>query len=308
MANNFSNDSECRALWKFESGALTTDSKGGNTLSTSGSPSSETGDYQEGSGCVDLERGDTDYLYITDTNLDTDYPFKYGDTVKEFSFTGWIKLESTNDTCTIYQKGSGGNASIWLKVSTTDLILSVYDGAWEDYTFGTSLTTGVWYHIGATYEDTGKAYRIRVWDDNASDFLGTDLTGTGTGDINDTTDTVYVGVAAGINSHCFDGFIDEVAIFSRILTTAQIDQIRGGTYGGSGVSTTTTTTTTTSSTTSSTASSTSTFSTTSSTQFGDTTVSTTTTTTTTSSTYSTTTTTAPGDTVIGGTLVVVSTV
>jgi hypothetical protein len=31
MANDFSADSNCKALWRFENGALTTDSKGGNT-------------------------------------------------------------------------------------------------------------------------------------------------------------------------------------------------------------------------------------------------------------------------------------
>ena len=35
MANDFSSDSNCVALWRFESGALTADSIGTNTLTNS---------------------------------------------------------------------------------------------------------------------------------------------------------------------------------------------------------------------------------------------------------------------------------
>ena len=48
MANDFSGDNSCKALWSFESGALTTDSKSTNTLTNNGADEEPT-NHMEGS-------------------------------------------------------------------------------------------------------------------------------------------------------------------------------------------------------------------------------------------------------------------
>ena len=55
MANSFSGDGNCVALWRFENGALTADSIGTNTLTDNNTVGTSTGDYKEGSACADLE-------------------------------------------------------------------------------------------------------------------------------------------------------------------------------------------------------------------------------------------------------------
>jgi hypothetical protein len=77
MANDFSGDSNCVALYNFESGALTTDSKGTNTL-TNINTVQESVDSKQGSGSADFEYADAECLKIDDGDLDAGYPFKTG--------------------------------------------------------------------------------------------------------------------------------------------------------------------------------------------------------------------------------------
>ena len=78
MANDFSGDGACVALWRFESGALTTDSIGTNTLTDVNTVGTETTDYQEGSACADIERDNSELFSIDDTDLDSGFPYKSG--------------------------------------------------------------------------------------------------------------------------------------------------------------------------------------------------------------------------------------
>ena len=54
MANDFTNDANCKALWNFDDGALTTDSKGTNTLTNSG-VTADTVDFKEGNASGDFK-------------------------------------------------------------------------------------------------------------------------------------------------------------------------------------------------------------------------------------------------------------
>ena len=91
MANDFSADPNCVALWRFESGALTTDSKGSNTLTAINTPTADTGDYKEGAASVSLVKSSSQYFSIADASLPTDFPCKNGGTGKIFSICAWFK-------------------------------------------------------------------------------------------------------------------------------------------------------------------------------------------------------------------------
>jgi hypothetical protein len=85
VANDFSAEDSVKALWRFESGALGTDSKGTNTLTPQNSPTEDTADYKEGACSVSLLNTSSQYLLITDANLNAGFPFKSGDTTKLMS-------------------------------------------------------------------------------------------------------------------------------------------------------------------------------------------------------------------------------
>ncbi len=234
MANDFSGDENCVALWSVENGALTTDSIGSNTLTDNNTVQSETSDYKEGSGCADFEYANSEYFNITDSNLDSDFPLKSGDTNKKISVCFWVKFESLFAYQYLFSKWdiSGSDKSFAVVMLTDTINIRVgYNGGASDESlpFGTTVQTGRWYHVGATYDDSDKSYRLRIWDDTAGALLGSDATGNATNNIDINSADVCIGGRHG-GSSLHDGLLDEVPVFDDILSTTEIDQIRAGTY------------------------------------------------------------------------------
>jgi hypothetical protein len=237
MANDFSSDTNCVALWRFEDGALTADSKGSNTLSPSGSPVADTGDFKEGAASCDFEAGDPDYFTIADASLDSGYPLKSGESNKDISVTCWIKIESLTANRAVYSKYENGKAQFAFYVAsdgTLYLGIGYNNGvsvSWVSY--GSTLTTGIWYHIGVTWEDSNQNTRIRVWDDNAGSLLDADSydNHASVSTINIEDAILSIGRFRPGSDLPFDGLLDEIVVFNDVLTAGEIDEIRAGTYG-----------------------------------------------------------------------------
>jgi len=234
MANNFSGDSNCKALWNFENGALTTDSKGGNTLSVgSSTPTVDTVNFKQGAASCDFESSNNEWWTATDSNLDAGFPLKNGDAVGTISVCCWFKLESTGNYQTIYEKGENGKYSFMMGINNANkvrIFIGKSSGTDIDVlTYGTAVASGIWYHVGATFDNSDKTYRIRVWDDNAGAILGSELTGTNANNVNIEDGPLRIGDNSWGNSN-LDGLIDELVVFDDVLLFGEIDEIRAGTY------------------------------------------------------------------------------
>ncbi len=244
MANVFLADPNCVALWRFENGALTTDSKGTNTLTDNNTVGTEAVDYKEGAACADLEKGTSETLSITDANLDAGFPFKVGDTNKKFSACGWFKPESLVDgQIAVFSKyDSGGDRrTIMFRLDGTDnfKVFIGYNGGatTEELVSEGTPQTGRWYHFGITFDDDDKSYRVVIWDDTAGSKV-VDASGTATNNISLDNAAFVVGGRdenGGID-YFFDGLIDEVVVFKDVLSSGEIDAIRQGTYTKDSVS------------------------------------------------------------------------
>ena len=94
MANDFSEDARCKALWKLEDGALTADSQGTNTLTASANPpTSDLVDFKEGAACGVFVNASHQFLKIANASLDSGFPLKYGeDVTKKITACGWVKF------------------------------------------------------------------------------------------------------------------------------------------------------------------------------------------------------------------------
>ncbi|HLC17491.1 MAG TPA: LamG-like jellyroll fold domain-containing protein, partial [Thermodesulfobacteriota bacterium] len=247
MANNFSKDINCRALWRFESGALTLDSRHDNTLTIVGSAgiTAKTTDYKEGAACVDIEANNSAYFYINDANLDPQFPLRSTDTNKKISVAGWFKLESlpASDTGrTLYSKYDGAaNKRSFMFNAYNDagntklrLYLGYNSGlSYETLIHGSNLSIATWYHVTVTYDNSDKSYAIRLKDTNGN-TIGTDLTGTATLDANKLSivDVPFrIGSFASAYTWGMDGLEDELVITNDILTATEATQIAQGTYG-----------------------------------------------------------------------------
>lgn len=233
MANDFSGESNCVALWRFEDGALTADSKGTNTLTAVNTPVADTGDYREGAACVDLEAGDSDYFKITDAALDADFPLKNGDSVKKLTWCLWIKKESTYVTTGyILGKYSTVDTKRSLALVVTSGVLQVfwgYNGGASYETIDTSIAIadGEWYHIGLVVDGIAKTISVRVY--KLSNTTVYTYSTSPANELNVEDAELRMGVRGDASGN-YDGKIDEIVVFKSLLTDANIDAIRNGTY------------------------------------------------------------------------------
>jgi len=110
------------------------------------------------------------------------------------------------------------------------ILIGYNGGASEEqvYASGPVMAQDKWYHCAYTYDGSSKAWKIRVWDEDAGTV--TETTGTMVQTMNIESQTFYMDSDAS-SQWPTKGNMDEVVIFNDVLTSDEIDQIRLGTYG-----------------------------------------------------------------------------
>ncbi len=244
VGNDFASDPDCAALWRFESGQLTTDSVGSNTLEIVETVTAETSDHKEGEASANLETG---YFRIDDADLDPGFPLKSGVATPAFSVAFWMKAYTVSERLTgsvmyakgaeagpytysfgmgLYEPAGAGTGTIRLMVGTA--------GGTNQHIYDTHLSRVLqrdqWYHMAVTYEQTSPTEGIlNLYIYDPSD--GTVLTST----VASANVPVYDGpLALGLSrwsSSRFVGLLDEMVVFKDVLTEAEVNQIRQGSYG-----------------------------------------------------------------------------
>ena len=243
MANDFSDHQDCVALWRFEdSPGFITDSQGNNDLTNDGADQ-ENSVIKEGAQSAKFVRANTDRMTITDANQDAGFPWRYddgGSIVKDFSICFWLRLNSSpdinNETMYVFNKYDITGLrvfAIWVDsgLDKVAFVMGHTNGtAYQKVTFATACAINKWYHVGITYKASDKSYRIRIWDDNASAFLGNDLTGAFTNATDARDVGLTIGAREGDGNREFDGYLDELVVFNAVITTDEIDDIRNAEY------------------------------------------------------------------------------
>ncbi len=241
MANDFSGLPAGSVVLNMDNGALLVDAMGGNNWADNNTVGQNV-DAKQGDRSGDFEGDVDEYLSQTDVNLPAGFPFKNGDAVKKLTACMWLKFES-------FDQANDALISKWENNKRSFALLSG-DTAGSDYfkfflgygggdntevvrIFGTAWVTSIWYHVGFTYQDSDKSYKIRIWDDNAGALLGgAEETGNSTNNMN--IEDAGVGIGAflsGVTTNTHDGLLDEMVIIPDILSSADIDLIRQGIYG-----------------------------------------------------------------------------
>lgn len=234
MTNNIANDPNCVALWKFDNDA--NDSVGGNDLTEVNTPAYDSVNKKEGTHSIDLELGSVECCVRADGDLDANFPGKSGTSEQSFSICEWVKPETVGGSAhyIIISKYfySAGNRTFSVSLRNTVIRFLIGYNAGANSTaidFNTGMVAGRWYHVAVTYNHTNNAMIIRIWDDNAGDFLDANKVGAAGGDMSPTAADLEVGRWDGGGNE-FDGLIDELAFFKDVLTDDEIDRIRAGTY------------------------------------------------------------------------------
>ena len=202
--------------------------------------------YQRGSYSIDFTTNGYDGVLYYDANLPVGWPLE-DDTGDELSVVCWFRMDDVPTTTTYEQMivgdwylGSTIDLATWkVSVSTNDKVMfSTRDSAERNYELNHTLYADTWYHVGVTYNDSTSAYVIRLYDTIDTTVYAT------SGSVNGATDRQTQPVTLGCSAYAtfetigttrlsFDGYLDEVVVFNDILTADEIDEIRGGTFGGS---------------------------------------------------------------------------
>lgn len=204
------------AWWELnEASGNRSDSHGSNTLTDNNTVGSTTGKQ---SNAADFVASNSEYLSIADNaSLST------GDI--DFTFAGWVYLDSKSSPKKIAQKRSSSTAREWqvfYSSSTDRFQMAAYDnsgsaiGVVSADTLG-SPSTGAWYFIVAWHDSGLNTVNIEI--NNG----GVDSTAT-TGVPSDTGGIFTIGVTVDSGpsySNYFDGRIDEVGFWKRVLTSEE---------------------------------------------------------------------------------------
>lgn len=134
----------------------------------------------------------------------------------EASIEAWIKLTNKDKFQMVFNKWyDGSNRSYYFRVNDTNVLrLTVsLDGTTEDGASGaTALVTGRWYHVVGIFDGTD----IRVFLDGVQDGI---TNYPGSIKVNNQVVNVGINHAAGED---FDGIIDEVRLFNRVLSAEEV--------------------------------------------------------------------------------------
>lgn len=213
------NDANLVAYYRQESGALTTDSKGSYTLTNQGSVGESQGKFG-GASNPGTPNGDNGVLYRT-----ASFPALGS---SNYSIVGWIKF---NDITAVSYFGNWCDSAndVFTRISWGPNALGAGQPGYLFYRVKSGVaqqgpnlagtpTTGVWIHIGVTYDGT-----------NVRAYIGGVLVAGPTSASGNGTSPETGGIGLGIDGQDFDTVttastcqLDDVAFFSRALTAQEI--------------------------------------------------------------------------------------
>ena len=200
--------------WRFDSS--TDDLWGSNHGSANGDASvGSNQSIQNGSLALD---GTGDYIEVSD-----DSSLK----PSRFTVSTWFKTNDMSTSQLIVDKMDEGNNGyrIIKYQDPSELSFHILDGGNNSDVVTTDFTSGNWYHAVMTYDSSRN---------KLTGYLNGSKLGEATGSITHADENMIIGGRLKDNSHdlAFDGKIDDVRIYDRALSSAEVAQLyRWGTRG-----------------------------------------------------------------------------
>ena len=199
------------AWWKFDEGygATAFDAAGANDGTITNAAWRNEPDCKSGK-CLSFD-GTGDYV---DAGTDSSLNF----TTQNFTISFWLKLNAVEAKNVIYR--STGTDGYFIQTGSTNILYFKTNNTVRANT-NSSLTTGVWCHVVAVYNQTSNVAQIYLNGIAQTSLSAPNVTGAST--------NFYISyTSSGIN-----GFIDDVRIYDYARTASQIkaDYLGGGSRG-----------------------------------------------------------------------------
>ena len=220
--NDFSADVSCKALWRFEDGALTVDDIGGNTLVNNNGATANTSIFFEGAASTWCGAGQS-YYSIADSSLDSGFPFKSTEGHRDFTICFRARTNGFWSVRDLVSKRGSFELNAWSTTIEVDAELA--GGGSENATHLITMSANIWYSIAFTYRDADKAWRIRA--KNETTGVTTETIGNFADYIEMSTGDLWIG-----DDLYRTNWIDEVVVFNEVKTAFEIDAIFNQEYPG----------------------------------------------------------------------------
>jgi hypothetical protein len=230
--NDFTQDPSCLVLWRFEPGALGSDSIGLHELYPFLAGLSDPVDFWEGTGSIKSTVASPGWYGIEDQYLVAGFPLKAGGgSVGTFclyykpideSFANTILAKW--DKCSLRVIEDTGALKVWWGYSDTE-----YEEGVPNEVDPPLFQTNNAYHLGIKLDGPNKRVTIRARN------LSTGEVATYTYDFTNAiniADAIFeIGATTNDSPGTMRGNLDELVVFNRLLSDAEIDQIVAGTFG-----------------------------------------------------------------------------
>lgn len=138
-----------------------------------------------------------------------------------FTLSAWIKPNVNNVWQGVINKGIAGNDSmINFEMNSGGKVgLFFYS---DDCAGTTTLTTGTWYLMVATYDASSKKQTVYLGNGST---VSSECSRTLTGTLNSVIDTKNVWIGKDYNNAVFNGLIDDVRVYNRVLSSSEISSL-----------------------------------------------------------------------------------
>ena len=153
------------------------------------------------------------------TNDKMDGTTAFLDNQTDFSYSLWVNADTDGESPLSFANSAAHGVAFgsWTGVggAATKISFMYYDGSWKTAQWTTAYSTGTWYHVVCTVDQTANEMKLYVDGTlrattgsllNPSQFLRGPSVGKG-------------------NNAFFDGKVDEIGIWSRELTSAEVTSL-----------------------------------------------------------------------------------
>ncbi len=207
--------------WELEEANGTrVDSHGSNDLTENGTGGVANESAKIGNGAL-FASADTDYL---DSSTD---PGPSGD----WSVAGWVDFNTVSRYSWLFYSGVGTNTGFGVRFENDNKIFAQFGTASTVAKTRTTSahvsSTGTWYHVAVTADVSAGEAGITIYVNNSS-VATTSVTDTATS----MTAVAHSEIGGAAGGQTIDGTIDEVGVWSKVLTSGEVSDLYNS---GSGI-------------------------------------------------------------------------